>query len=336
MRARRSGIAGLAESFRHRWRFPAALAARHGCGGAQYRTVRQSAPDATGTVESAPYGDELAVVTVTFSPGQTLERFCDTLGAATGRKPIVVLADNGSQDGAPEAAAERENVRLLRTGANLGYGGAANHGVADLDRRFGWVVVANPDIEFSRDCLDTMLAAAGRWREAGALGPLIREPDGAVYPSARSAPTLGRGIGHAVFGTVWPGNPWTRAYRQEHAVITERAAGWLSGSCLLLRREAFDAVGGFDTRYFMYFEDVDLGDRLLRAGWRNVYVPQAEVTHIGGHATGKASIRMLAEHHASAYRYLADRHRGPVWVPILLLIKLGLAARLRLAARRRY
>lgn len=283
---------------------------------------------------SERYGEKLAVVTVTYSPGHTLERFCDTLATATAREPVLVLADNGSDDGAPEAAAERENVRLVRTGTNLGYGGGANRGVAELDREYGWVVVANPDIEWSRDCLDTMLAAAARWPDAGALGPLIREPDGSVYPSARLVPSLGRGIGHAVFGTVWPGNPWTRAYRQERAAVSERTAGWLSGSCLLLRREAFEAVGGFDGRYFMYFEDVDLGDRLARAGWRNVYLPQAEVTHIGGHATEKASARMLAAHHASAYRYLADRHRGALWAPVLLLIKLGLAARLKLATRR--
>ena len=79
------------------------------------------------------------------------------------------------------------------------------------------------------------------------------------------------------------------AYRQETAAACERTAGWLSGSCLLLRREAFDSVDGFDSRYFMYFEDVDLGDRIGRAGWLNVYVPEAEVVHIGGHSTARAS-----------------------------------------------
>ncbi|WP_433870018.1 glycosyltransferase [Saccharopolyspora sp. CA-218241] len=280
------------------------------------------------------YGDELAVVTVTYSPGETLERFLDTLATATERSVRVVLADNGSTDQAPQqAAAAHDHVEFLPTGGNLGYGAGANRGVAALGPECGWVVVANPDLEWGEGSLDELLAAAGRWPRGGAFGPLITEPDGAVYPSARLLPSLGRGAGHALLGKVWPANPWTREYRQSEAEITERAAGWLSGSCLLLRREAFDSVDGFDPRYFMYFEDVDLGDRLARAGWRNVYVPSARVMHIGGASTSSASGRMLAEHHRSAYRYLADRHPGPVNAPLRLALRGALSARAKLETR---
>ncbi|GAA2875581.1 glycosyltransferase family 2 protein [Pseudonocardia halophobica] len=277
------------------------------------------------------YGDELAVVTVTYSPGDTLEAFLDSLKAATARPPRVVLADNGSVDGAPERAAERDGVELLRIGENVGYGTAANRAVAGLGPEVGWVVVANPDLVWGEGAIDTLLEAAGRWPRAGALGPLIREPDGTVYPSARLLPSLGHGAGHAVLGRVWPGNPWTQTYRQAAAAIGERTAGWLSGSCILVRRSAFDSVDGFDPRYFMYFEDVDLGDRLGRAGWLNVYVPTAEVVHTGGVSTSKpeVSARMLAEHHRSAYRYLADRHPGPRNAPIRAAVRAGLAVRAR-------
>lgn len=274
------------------------------------------------------------MVTVTYSPGETLETFRISLKAATDRSVRVILADNGSTDGAPEKAAEHPDVHLVRTGSNLGYGAAANRGVAELGAEFGWVVVANPDIEWTPGSLDTLLAAAARWPRGGAFGPLIREPNGAVYPSARLLPSFARGIGHAALGRLWPANPWTRAYRQEDTAVTERTAGWLSGSCQLFRRASFDAVGGFDERYFMYFEDVDLGDRLTRAGWLNVYVPSAEVIHLGGHATSQASARMLAAHHESAYLYLADRHPGPAWAPVRLAIKAGLALRLKLETRR--
>lgn len=283
--------------------------------------------------EPKKYGDDVAVVTVTYSPGDALERFLDTLGEATERDVRVVLADNGSTDGAPEKAAERENVQLVRTGGNLGYGAAINCGVAELDDSIGWIVIANPDLEWDPGSLDTLLHVARRWPGGGTFGPLIREADGAVYPSARLLPSLGRGAGHALFGTVWPGNPWTRAYRQEYAPPDERTAEWLSGSCQLVRRAAFDAIGGFDARYFMYFEDVDFGDRIARAGWLNVYAPSAGVMHIGGQATSKASARMLAAHHDSAYRYLADRYRGPAWKPMLALIRMGLAIRLRIQNR---
>lgn len=276
----------------------------------------------------------MAVVTVTYSPGAVLGTFLDTLATATDRPVRVILADNGSADGAPErAVAERDGVELVPMGENLGYGTAANRAVAGLPGEVGWVLVANPDIEFTPGSLDELITAAGRWPRAGSLGPLIREPGGAIYPSARLLPSLGRGIGHAVFGKVWPGNPWTRAYRQEDAAIGERTAGWLSGSCLLVRRAAFDSVDGFDSRYFMYFEDVDLGDRLGAAGWQNVYVPGADVVHIGGHAAGKVSEKMLPVHHESAYRYLADRHRGPWYLPLRLALRAGLAVRSALAVR---
>jgi N-acetylglucosaminyl-diphospho-decaprenol L-rhamnosyltransferase len=290
--------------------------------------------------ENSPshYGEQLAVVSVTYSPGEALDAFLDSLTKATSRDYRVVLADNGSVDGAPErAAAERDEVTLVHTGENLGYGGGVNRGVAQLGPEVGWIVVANPDVVWQPGSLDKLLAAAERTPRAGALGPLIRGADGAVYPSARLLPSLGRGTGHAVFGTLWPGNPWTTAYRQADADVRERDAEWLSGSCLLLRRAAFDSVHGFDSRYFMYFEDVDLGERLTKAGWRNRYVPSAEVVHTGGHATtahAEVSARMLAEHHRSAYRYLADRYVGPAWAPVRMVLRAGLSTRSALAVRR--
>jgi N-acetylglucosaminyl-diphospho-decaprenol L-rhamnosyltransferase len=286
---------------------------------------------------SSSYGDELGVVAVTYSPGETLAGFLDSLAKATTRRCPVVLVDNGSTDGEPERAArERPDVTFLPSGGNLGYGRAANLGVASFGPEVGWVVVANPDVEWTPGSLDELLRVAVRFPRAGAVGPLIRNPDGSVYPSARLVPSLGRGIGHALFGTVWPTNPWSVAYRQQDTAVTERDAGWLSGSCLLMRREAFESIDGFDPRYFMYFEDVDLGDRLARAGWRNRFVPSAEVIHIQGHSTGRpeVSARMLGAHHDSAYRFLADRHRGPLWAPLRLALRTGLAARYKIAVRR--
>ncbi|WP_070377999.1 glycosyltransferase family 2 protein [Rhodococcus sp. WMMA185] len=275
---------------------------------------------------------KLAVVTVTYSPGEHLEHFLATLADATKEDPQVVIADNGSTDGAPEAADEaNEHVRLLRTGGNIGYGGAINRAVAEIDDEIEFVVVANPDVRWAPGSIDVLLAAAERWPRAGALGPLVREPDGSIYPSARQVPDLVSGAGHAILGTVWPSNPWTAAYRQENEGVSERSVGWLSGSCLLMRRAAFDSVNGFDSRYFMYMEDVDLGDRLGRAGWLNVYVPSAEVTHAKGHAAGKHPELMLPAHHESAYRFQADRHPHRWQAPLRLALRIGLALRSRIA-----
>jgi N-acetylglucosaminyl-diphospho-decaprenol L-rhamnosyltransferase len=272
--------------------------------------------------------DELVVVTVTYSPGPHLDRFLATLSHATDRPVTVIMADNGSTDGAPEEAVKRyPNARLLPTGGNVGYGTALNRAVAEITPESEFVVVANPDVQWGPHSIDVLLDAAERWPRAGALGPLIRDLDGSVYPSARLLPSLIRGGMHAVVGPFWKSNPWTAEYRQERTEPSERPVGWLSGSCLLLRRSAFDEVSGFDERYFMYMEDVDLGDRLGKAGWQNVYVPSAEILHDKGHATGRDPARNLAAHHTSTYTFLADRHSKQWQAPLRWTIKAALAAR---------
>ncbi|MCW2530252.1 MAG: putative glycosyltransferase [Pseudonocardiales bacterium] len=272
---------------------------------------------------------DIAVVVVTYSPGEMLATFLDSLPGALTRPYEVILADNGSSDGAPAIAAQRVGVRLVPTGGNLGFGKAANVGVAASTSEF--VLIANPDVELGPRSIDLLLAAFDRWPRAAAVGPLICTPGGEIYPSARELPSLGRGIGHALAGWWWPNNPWTRAYRQERGKPAEATTGWLSGSCLLVRRDAFDSVGGFDPAYFMYFEDTDLGARLGRAGWLNVYVPSATITHFGGHSTSKEPLRMMREHHRSAYRYLSRQYPGLRWAPVRALLRVGLAARVGLA-----
>ena len=280
--------------------------------------------------------EQLAVVTVTYSPGAHLESFLAGVAGATVLQPHVVLADNGSTDGAPEAAvAAHPGVELLRTGENIGYGAAVNRAVAALPADVEWVLVSNPDVRLAPGSLDELLAVAARWPRAGALGPLVREPDGTVYPSARAVPDLVSGTGHALLGRVWPGNPFSAAYRRTGQDPVERTAGWLSGSCLLLRRSAFRSIGGFDSRYFMYFEDVDLGDRLSRAGWLNVYAPGAEVVHEQGHAADRAPRAMRSAHHASAYRFQSERHPGLRGAPVRLVLRAGLGLRSRLTQRSR-
>nr|WP_223205687.1 glycosyltransferase family 2 protein [Gordonia jinghuaiqii] len=275
-----------------------------------------------------------AVVTVTYFSGEHLATFLRSLAEVTDVMPQVIIADNGSEDGAPELAEQQyDAVTLVRTGGNIGYGGAMNRGVAEVDPDVEFVLISNPDVEWKPGAIEELLAAAQRWPRAGSLGPLIREPDGSVYPSARRVPDLISGTGHAILGTVWKSNPWTAAYRADDQAPSERPVGWLSGSCLLVRREAFDAVGGFDARYFMYMEDVDLGDRLGKAGWQNIYVPSAEVVHTKGHSAGRHPEKMLPAHHRSAYRFQADRNPGIWRAPLRVALRVGLAVRSRLAVR---
>ena len=282
----------------------------------------------------------LGVVTVTYSPGEHLRALVDSLPGATPDGTVLVMADNGSVDGSPEAEAERAtaegrgDVIFLPTGGNIGYGAAANRGIAELARmrdagriRGDYVLLVNPDVIFAPGSIAELLDCARRNPRAGAVGPLIREADGTAYPSARAVPDLVGGIGHALLADVWPGNPFSRRYRHDSDMSRERDAGWLSGSCLLLRWDAFDSVGGFDSRYFMYMEDVDLGDRLGRAGWRNIFTPAAEIRHAQGHSASSHPEITVRAHHDSAYRFMSDRLTGPWLAPVRLALKVGLALR---------
>jgi len=279
----------------------------------------------------APSGGDVTVVVIAYSPGSYLDDFLDSLASASDVPPAVLVVDNGSTDGSPQRAASRPGVEVISSGSNLGFGGAANVGIARAGTP--WVLVANPDVVWSAGALDELLRATARWPRAAALGPAIVTGDGDLYPSARRIPSIGLGIAHAVLGPLWPTNPWTRAYRAEIGAVDERRTGWISGACMLLRRDVIAQAGGFDPGYFMYFEDVDLCARLHDAGHDVVYDPDAVVTHHQGHAASREPGRMVAEHHRSAYRFIAHRYPGARWVVLRLLIRLGLAVRLAVAQR---
>jgi len=140
---------------------------------------------------------------------------------------------------------------------------------------------------------------------------MIRNTNGTIYPSARSVPRIRDAVGHGLLGLVWPTNPFTRRYRQLDAdPARRRDVDWVSGAAVWLRRAALTTVGGWDERYFMYVEDVDLCWQLRGRGWRVGYEPGAVVTHVQGATTAKHPYRMIAEHHRSLYRFASKRWHG--------------------------
>jgi N-acetylglucosaminyl-diphospho-decaprenol L-rhamnosyltransferase len=275
--------------------------------------------------------ESVAVATVSYNSSSHLRPFLASLRDGEDPGLHVVISDNGSNDlDATRSAATEFGATLLELGANLGYGGAINAAVASLPETIRYILVSNPDIRIGHGAVTTLVEAFERHRDAGAVGPRVLNEDGTVYPSARKLPSLRTGVGHAVFSGLWAGNPWTRSYREESdGFADERAVGWLSGSFVLVAREAFDDIGGFDEGYFMYFEDVDLGYRLSKHGWSSVYVPSAEVIHTGAHSTTNDSARMIRTHHQSAYRYLSKKYSGPVLAPLRWMLRVGLGVRSR-------
>jgi N-acetylglucosaminyl-diphospho-decaprenol L-rhamnosyltransferase len=277
-----------------------------------------------------------AVVTVTYNSNDYLRGFLESIRTGDAAGVMVVVADNGSDNLSELRATCRSfDATLLELAANLGYGGAINEAVETLPAHITAVLISNPDVEFERDSITELVNTLTRVPDAGSVGPRVLNPDGTVYPSARRLPSLRTGVGHALFGQVWPSNPWTRRYLSDaYEASTMSSVGWLSGSCVLVRRHAFESIGGFDSAFFMYFEDVDLGYRLGKSGWRNMYMPDASVLHTGAHSTSAESQRMLRAHHESAYRYLEKKYSAPYLAPLRLVLKIGLKLRLALLGRR--
>jgi N-acetylglucosaminyl-diphospho-decaprenol L-rhamnosyltransferase len=274
------------------------------------------------------------VVTVTYNTGETLQPFLRSLRTASSSALDTVVVDNASESiGRERELAQQHGARFICLEENVGYGSGIAAGIAESEPT-EYVLIANPDVVFEPGAIDRMVAVADADAEIGAVGPRILDADGTVYPSARNLPGLGDGVGHALFGRIWPSNPWSRSYRVQYdEALRSRDAGWLSGACLLVRRSAYDQVGGFDPRFFMYFEDVDLGARLGEAGWTNRYEPAATVTHTGAHSTSRDGSRMSAVHHDSAYLYLSGRYAAWYYAPVRLLLRLGLGARKRWVRR---
>lgn len=270
-----------------------------------------------------------AVVTVTYNSSAALGDFLESVNSSESTPPPVTIADNLSADVAEtRRIAAQFGATVLSLGRNLGYGGAINAAVRSVPLTFEYILVSNPDVLLHDGAISTLLATIRANPTVAAVGPRVLNSDGTTYPSARRVPSLRTGVGHASFSRIWPGNPWTRSYKSENkAGDSVRAVGWLSGSCLLIRRSAFDEVGGFDDDFFMYFEDVDLGYRLGKAGWLNMYVPAAVVTHTGAHSTSADSARMIVAHHQSAYLFLSRKYRSWYLAPVRWVLRGSLRAR---------
>lgn len=247
----------------------------------------------------------------------------------------IVVADNDSRDGSADVLAAAEPAaKFVPTGGNFGFGGGANRGAALVSGEY--ILVCNPDITVEPDAVDILVAAMEKDRRLAIVGPLVRNPDGSVYPTPRVFPRLLDAAGHAFLGMLAPRNRFSRRYRMLDLDrrVPSADVDWVSGSFFLARREAWDALGGFDEGYFMYAEDTDLCWRAHRAGWRVGFEPAARVTHVQGASTDKTPYRMIVAHHRSLLRF-SSRTAAGVERAILPLVAVALALRTVIALAHR-
>jgi N-acetylglucosaminyl-diphospho-decaprenol L-rhamnosyltransferase len=221
----------------------------------------------------------------------------------------VVVVDNASTDGSSEMVrAEFPDIRLISNDQNRGFTAASNQGLELSQGRY--LLLLNPDTEVVGDALATMVRFMDEHPNVGALGPQLRYPDGRRQPSRRRFPTLVTALLEStVVQEWWPDNRFIRRYtmadRSDDAV---QEVDWLVGACLLVRRQAYEEVGGLDEGYFMSSEELDWCRRLKSAGWQIIYLPTATVIH----HEGKSSEQVTAARHiyfqSSKVRYFRKHH----------------------------
>jgi len=312
--------------------------ARHGSAGA-----RPSA-GGLGAISGPSETMNLTVVVVSWNTREHLARCLDALdGSAAGLRLETIVVDNGSTDGSQAmVAAEFPRVRLIQSPDNVGFGRASNIGAAAGSGRA--ILLLNSDCELSPGALAALLDALDADPALGAAFARLTNADGTLQPSVHDAlPTPWSHAGDVVFA----GSVRHALYRapvlkkillrrtlRRHAAAHDVA--WGGAACVLLRRKAFEAVEGFDERFFMYMEDVDLCARLIAAGFGLRYVPEAVAVHHWGVSTAKSAAPMLRHAYLSRIAYF-DKH-FPGWGGGVAgsLASLELAVRtatLRIAAR---
>ncbi len=245
---------------------------------------------------------DVTVVVVTWNALPWIEQCLDSV-----RGRDVVVVDNGSTDGTVAFVRERyPDVRLLEQ-ENRGMGGGNNAGMRVAAGRYFFLL--NSDAWVLGDGLDRLVGFADEHPEAAVVGPRLLNTDGSLQRSVRGEPTLWGLATEYLF--IRKLAPHTRLlnplYRGDFAHDEIAEVDWLYGPALLVRHEAADAVGLFDEDFFMFSEEVDWLTRFRRAGWKVLFVPQAEVVHVGGASHGG---KLYVENLRGHLRFFA-KHKGP-------------------------
>ena len=251
-----------------------------------------------------PTTPRVDVVVVAYNSGAQL-RAC--VAPLSGRRDIrVVVVNNASPEGGLETVADLD-LTAIQSGSNGGFSFGCN---------IGWraggapaVLFLNPDARIGADAVLRLAQALDDDPSLGIVGPLIRDGDGALDFSQRNFPRLSSTYAQALFlHRVAPGAPWSdELIRRPEAYARRARPDWISGACLMIRRDVLEAIGGFDERYFLYCEDMDLCRRVRDRGYAVGFEPAVTCGHEGGASAPRAALfTVLAE---SRMLY-ARAHRG--------------------------
>jgi N-acetylglucosaminyl-diphospho-decaprenol L-rhamnosyltransferase len=277
---------------------------------------------------------DLSVIVVTFNSRRHIGACLEALPSALTRHRFEVLVvDNASSDGTPDVVRSTfPDVVLIETGANLGFARANNRGIARASGRH--VLVLNPDTVADPGSLERLVDLLDADETVGIAAPQLLNLDRSDQGTARAFPTpaaalLGR---RSPLTRLWPNNPWSRRYLVGRQQSDRQVfpVDWVSGACLMMRRDLARRTGGFDESFFMYWEDADWCRRIKDRGYRVVCEPRAKVVHDEG-AQRRPHPRQVWVFHESAYRYYAKHHLTGRRRPLRPVVHAALMTRAGLA-----
>lgn len=215
---------------------------------------------------------DIAAVVVTHQSADFLPACLDNLEANEGGLRITaVVSDSASTDDVEAICGER-GVPFL-SGPNRGFGAAVNRALSHEDVRHArWLLVMNPDVQIAEGSLAEFLALCEERPDCGIFAPRQLDQHGELVPSIGIEPSPAN-YWHE-WQTGWPNWDWDKATYEGEA-----RCAWVMGAFMLIRRVVFEELGGFDERFFLYSEEVDLCTRARRSGWGVAYLPQLTITH---------------------------------------------------------
>ena len=255
------------------------------------------------------------VVVVAYNSGQHLRRCVEPLAGHAHLHVVVV--DNASTDDSRTCVADLP-LRLLAQDENLGFARACNVGWHDGDSPY--VLFLNPDAELDPETVTRLADVLRADANVGIVGPRILDHDGSTACSQRRFPTLRSTFSQALFLHRVFRSPWAEEIvRDPQRYLEAHDVDWLSGACLLIRRDALERIGGWDESFPLYSEDTEICRAAWASGYRVRYEPSALVRHRGGASAPRS--RLLAI--LAASRIIYARKNNPM--PVALAHRVGIA-----------
>ena len=252
----------------------------------------------------------VAVLIVNFKAYEHLRRCLRSLLPSLSPADEVVVIDQQSTDASLNGlASEFPAVRVCASVENTGFAAGVN--LAARQTQAPFLLLLNPDTRLEVGVVDALRHALEQSPEAGVVGPRVVNDDGSIQASARRFPDMTTPFGGRTswLSSGFPGNWFSARNLKGLDAVDPMRVDWISGACLMTRRDLFDRLGGLDEAFFLYWEDADYCRRVLDAGLHTIYVPTATVHHSVGASSSHNPELAIRAFHASALR-MYRKHAG--------------------------